>query len=78
MPSETEKKRKRPATTEWFEPTLGNINDDAWYLVQTNGMEWRDHDLHVWRGIMVAIKLRPDYVRGRPVRIAHINLPEVA
>lgn len=64
------------AATEWFEPTLGNINDDAWYLVQTNGMEWRDHDLFVWRGIMVAMKLRPDYVRGRPIRIARINLPE--
>jgi hypothetical protein len=65
-----------PAATEWFEPTLANINDDAWYLVKTNGMEWRDHDLFVWRGIMVAIKLRPDYVRGRPILIARINAPD--
>mgnify|MGYP001583607915 CR=1 FL=1 len=29
------------ATTDWMEATLVNIRDDAWYLVQTNGGEWR-------------------------------------
>jgi hypothetical protein len=66
----------RPATSEWMEPWLANIREDDWYLVQTNGMEWRDHDLFVWRGLMVAMKLHPDIVRGRPMRIARINLPE--
>lgn len=62
------------ATGKWFEPTLANIDDDAQYLVQTNGMEWLDHDLFVMRGIAVAMKLRPEIVRGRPTRIAKINL----
>lgn len=65
--------KAKPATSEWFEPTLGNINDDAFYLVETNGMEWRDHDLFVWRGFAVALKLNPNIVRGRPVRVAEIN-----
>lgn len=61
------------ATAKWTEPTLVNIDDHAWYLVQTNGMEWRDHDLFVWRGIAVAMKLDPKVVRGRPIRIARID-----
>lgn len=64
------------ATTDWMEATLVNIRDDAWYLVQTNGMEWRDHDLHVMKGIAVALRLKPEIIRGRPKRIARINLAE--
>ncbi len=63
----------KPATSDWMEPVLVNIREDDWYLVQTNGMEWRDHDLFVWRGVQVALKLKPEIVRGRPVRIARIN-----
>lgn len=62
------------ATGEWTEATLCNIHDDAWYLVQTNGMEWRDSDLFVMKGIAVALRLNPNIVRGRPLRIARINL----
>jgi hypothetical protein len=63
-----------PATSEWKEAVLVNIDTNAWYLVQTNGMEWRDSDLFVMRGIAVALHLKPERVRGRPVRIARINL----
>src|SRR5262245_23295776 len=70
--------RKLCAATEWMEPTLVNVDVDAWYLVQTNGMEWRDHDLFVIRGRFLALKLKPEIVRGRPMRIARINLPKVA
>lgn len=61
------------AATKWLEPTLVNVDEDAWYLVQTNGMEWRDPDLFVWRGRMVALKLAPEIVRGRPIRIARVD-----
>ena len=60
------------ATTEWMEPTLVDIVEDDWYLVQTNGMEWRDHDLFVWKGVAVSMRLKPEMVRGRPIRIARI------
>jgi hypothetical protein len=77
MRQAAQEERNLSATTEWMEPLLVNIDVDAWYLVQTNGMEWRDHDLFVWRGIQVALKLKPEFVRGRPIRIARINLSEV-
>ena len=64
------------ATTDWMEATLVNIRDDAWYLVQTNGGEWRDTDLFVMKGIAVALRLKPEIVRGRPRRIARINLAQ--
>lgn len=64
------------ATSEWMEPTLMNLRENDWYLVQTNGMEWRDADLFVWKGIAVMMRLKPEIVRGRPIRIARINLPE--
>ena len=61
-----------PAASDWIEATLVNIRDHDWYLVQTNGMEWRDHDLFVMKGIAVALRLKPEIVRGRPIRIARI------
>lgn len=61
------------AATTWMEPLQVNIDEGAFYLVQTNGMEWRDHDLFVWRGIMVAKHLAPNIVRGRPIRIARVD-----
>ncbi len=64
------------ATTDWMDAALVNIRDDAWYLVQTNGGEWRDVDLFVMKGIAVAMRLKPEIVRGRPKRIARINLAE--
>jgi hypothetical protein len=66
---------KPPAASEWIDPMIDGVVEDAWYLVQTNGMEWRDHDLFIWPGLMVAMKLRPDYVRGRPILVARINRP---
>lgn len=60
------------ASTKWLEPVLVNVDEKAWYLVQTNGMEWRDCDLFVWRGYMVAMKLDPQIIRGRPIRIAKV------
>ena len=70
----TKMTKAQPASSEWFEPLLNNIDDHAWYLVQTNGGEWRDHDVFVWTGYQVAAKLRPGYVRGRPTRVAKIEL----
>lgn len=60
------------AATDWRDPMTEIIEPDIWYLVQTNGMEWRDHDLFVWVGRMVSAKLDPNYVRGRPIRVARI------
>ena len=66
------------ATTEWLPPTLWNIDQDAWYLVQTNDMEWSNHDLYVMPGRMVALKLKPEIVRGRPIRIAKVDMAGAA
>lgn len=66
---------KQPAATAWFEPTPQAIKEDAWYIVQTNGMEWRDHDLFIWKGIHLAMKLDPRFIRGRPILVAEIVKP---
>lgn len=59
----------------WIKAELSNVDVDAYYLVKTNGEEWRDFDLCILRGYLVARKLDPDYVRGRPVWIAKITIP---
>ena len=63
----------KEAASCWMDATLQNIRDDRWYLVQTNGMEWRDHDLMVMKGIAVSLRLKPEITRGRPTRVALIN-----
>lgn len=59
----------------WMPAALSNIDLDAYYLVKDNGGEWRDFDLHVMHGRMVAHRLNPDYVRGRPQWVAKITRP---
>jgi hypothetical protein len=51
------------------------IDDSAYYIVQTNGAEWRDFDLAVLKGYMVRRRTENDYVRGRPVWVAKIVRP---
>lgn len=53
------------------------IDEHSHYLVQDNGSEWRDWDLHLLSGFIVKRRLTPEYVRGRPVWIAKINRPPV-
>lgn len=60
----------------WEKAEHVNIDDEAYYVVQTNGGEWRDFDLFVLRGALVNYRLNPDYVRGRPVWICKIIRPE--
>ena len=59
----------------WEPAETAAIEDTAFYLVQDNGMEWRDHDLHVMKGWLVRGRLGPDMVRGRPQWISKINRP---
>lgn len=62
----------------WEKAELINIDVGSYYLVQTNGAEWRDFDLAVMKGYLIAKHLDPDYVRGRPVWICKIVRPEGA
>lgn len=59
-------------TTRWEFAPEAKIDESAYYLVKTNGMEWRDADLRVMKGYEVARKLEPGYVRGRPVLVARV------
>lgn len=65
------------AASEWIEPKKEDVVGDRWYLVKTNAMEWRDHDLHLWRGHQVHHALRPECVRGRPVLVAEVVNPQL-
>jgi hypothetical protein len=60
----------------WERADQATIDESAFYVVQTNGGEWRDFDLFILKGIMVAYRMNPSYVRGRPVWIAKITKPE--
>ncbi len=60
---------------DWESAETARIDDNAFYVVQDNGSEWRDHDLSVQKGYLVRRKLEPDYVRGRPEWIAKIVPP---
>lgn len=60
---------------QWKKAELVNIDLDAYYVVKDNGGEWRDFDLCILRGIMVAKRLDPEHVRGRPEWIAKITRP---
>jgi hypothetical protein len=60
---------------DWEPAETAAIEDAAFYLVQDNGMEWSDHDLHVMKGWLVRGRLAPQIVRGRPVWIAKIIRP---
>lgn len=57
----------------WEKAELVNVDLDAYYLVQTNGAEWRDFDLRVMSGHIVAEHL--SYVRGIPMWICKIIRP---
>lgn len=59
----------------WERAETAAIDEMAFYLVQDNGMEWRDHDLHVMKGYLVRARLEPQIVRGRPVWVAKIVRP---
>lgn len=59
----------------WEPAETAAIEETAFYLVQDNGMEWRDHDLHVMKGYVVRGRLAPHIVRGRPEWIAKIVRP---
>lgn len=69
---------ERQAAAEWEAPHPLRVDDDDYYLVKTNGGEWRDPDLHLWRGYRVKACLVDTYVRGRPVLIAKVTDPEIA
>lgn len=62
-------------TTRWEFAPEAKIDEDAYYLVKTNGGEWRDPDLRTMKGYEIARKLEPGYIRGRPVLIARIIDP---
>lgn len=61
----------------WEKANVQAIDPDAYYVVQHNGHEWRDFDLAILSGRIVAARLGPDYVRGRPEWIAKIVRPAV-
>ncbi len=63
------------ATTRWEFAPEAKIDESAYYLVKTNGGEWRDPDLRTMKGYEIARKLEPGYVRGRPVLIARVLDP---
>lgn len=66
------------AAAQWEAPHPLRVDDTAHYLVKTNGGEWRDPDLFLWRGYHVRERLKESYVRGRPVLIAKVADPEIA
>lgn len=43
------------------------------YLIRTNGMEWRDHDLKIELGTYFLRLLLPEIIRGRPIAYASID-----
>jgi hypothetical protein len=61
---------------QWERAEEAQIDPSSYYVVQTNGGEWRDFDLSVWNGRIVQASMVPDYVRGRPVWVAKIIRPE--
>lgn len=63
------------AATEWVKPVFAEIDDQAHYLVKTNGGEWRAPDLHMWIGYRVKHMLSDNIVRGRPSWVARVIEP---
>lgn len=53
-----------------IEPELGK-----YYIVKTNGNEWRDFDLHLWPAPILAARLCEHIVRGKPMWVAEITEP---
>lgn len=66
------------ATTEWIKAEDVVVDETAYYLVKTNGDQWRDPSLYTMRGYEVARKLEPGYIRGRPEWVAKINVPAMS
>jgi hypothetical protein len=65
------------AADQWSSADPSKIAGERWYLVKTNGMEWRDHDLFLWRGSQVLHAMRFECVRGRPVLVAEVVNPQL-
>jgi len=61
---------------DWQKANEVEIDEDAYYVVQTNGAEWRDFDLMVMRGTLVKLRIEPHYIRGRPMWICKVIRPE--
>ena len=64
-------------TMTWVDPAKAIIEEDAMYLVKTNGAEWRDADLFMRPGWAIPSMMGENVVRGRPLAIALITEPEV-
>lgn len=62
----------------WEDATKASIDTESYYVVQTNGAEWRDFDLAIMPGKIVQFRLEPRYVRGRPVWISKITPPSIS
>lgn len=71
-----EKQRVEALAMHWQKAEEVSIDELSWYIVKTNGAEWRDNDLFVWRGWQLKHNIRPEMVRGRPIWIAKITDPE--
>lgn len=65
------------AATKWDHAEDVEIEDRKYYLVKTNGGEWRDVDLKLMPGVMLRHYLKPNIVRGRPIWVAEVNEPTV-
>jgi hypothetical protein len=65
-------------TMQWERAEEAQIDPRSFYVVQTNGGEWRDLDLYVLKGAIVQSHLKPEHVRGRPVWVAKIIRPEAS
>ncbi len=60
----------------WIPARIEDIDDDAFYIVKTDGREWRDLDIFVMHGFMVRHDLNLNHhTRGRPVCVAKITTP---
>jgi len=59
----------------WERANNTDIDPASYYLVQSNGSEWRDFDLLILPGRVVLQRLHPQYVRGRPEWVAKIVRP---
>ena len=61
---------------EWQEAGAVIPERGCWYLVKTNGAEWRDHDLHLWPAPLFEHHMRPEIIRGRPIWVAKVIDPK--
>jgi hypothetical protein len=55
---------------EGFKPKSGKF-----YVVWTNGQEWRDQHIFVWHAMRLEHYLRPEIVRDKPLWVAEVTDP---